>query len=193
MTFALLRVRFLPLVNQGVAKIVPFVPVNTLREQGNVLVPSYCTGVVYELFEILHKYLSDMGCGHVPLYFVSPVADNSLSYVNILGEWMSQERESRIYVPDPPFIHAELTKAGKLHRFETISDGTFGGTFKAPCVVFAGHPSLRFGDAVHLMKIWGRNPKNTVIFIDPDLDYAQAVAPFQPLAAKFEPLLLLLS
>lgn len=125
-----------------------------------------------------------MGFGQVPLYFISPVADNSISYANILGEWMSQERESKIYLPDPPFIHAELSKAGKLHRFENISDGTFGGTFKPPCVVFAGHPSLRFGDAVHLVKIWGRSSKNSVIFIDPDFDHTLAVAPFQPLAMR---------
>ena len=149
-----------------------------------MLVPSYCTGIVYELFEILYKHLTALGLGQVPMYFVSPVAENSISYANILGEWMSKTRQDRIFLPDPPFIHAELTKAGKLHRFVDISSGTFGDTPKTPCVVFAGHPSLRFGDVVHLMRIWGASPKNTVIFIEPEFEPQLAVAPYQPLAMR---------
>ena len=35
--------------------------------------------------------------------------------------------------------------------------------FKEPCIVFAGHPSLRFGDAVHLLHLWKDNAKNCII------------------------------
>jgi hypothetical protein len=30
--------------------------------------------------------------------------------------------------------------------------------------MFCGHPSLRFGDAVHFIQLWGSNPQNLVIF-----------------------------
>ena len=46
--------------------------------------------------------------------------------------------------------------------FSTV-DG-FSNTFKTPCVVFAGHPSLRFGDAVHFIEMWGSSSVNTIIF-----------------------------
>ena len=36
--------------------------------------------------------------------------------------------------------------------------------YRQPCVVFCGHPSLRFGDAVHFIELWGNNPNNLVIF-----------------------------
>lgn len=36
--------------------------------------------------------------------------------------------------------------------------------FFKPCVVFCGHPSLRFGDVVHFVEYWGTNPQNTIIF-----------------------------
>lgn len=36
--------------------------------------------------------------------------------------------------------------------------------FLKPCVVFCGHPSLRFGDVVHFVEYWGTNPLNTIIF-----------------------------
>ena len=35
--------------------------------------------------------------------------------------------------------------------------------FRPPAVVFAGHPSLRIGDAAHLLEMWGSNKKNAVI------------------------------
>ena len=37
--------------------------------------------------------------------------------------------------------------------------------FKTPCVVFTGHPSLRFGDVVHFIELWGQGSGNTMIFI----------------------------
>ena len=44
-----------------------------------------------------------------------------------------------------------------------FTDG-LSGCFKTPCVVFAGHPSLRYGDVVHFMELWGKSSGNTVIF-----------------------------
>lgn len=40
----------------------------------------------------------------------------------------------------------------------------FLGYIFQPCVVFCGHPSLRFGDAVHFIEMWGSNPLHAVIF-----------------------------
>lgn len=55
---------------------------------------------------------------------------------------------------------------------------------KNPCVVFAGHPSLRFGDVVHFIEIWGQSQINTMLITVPDFPYLDAIAPFQPLAMK---------
>lgn len=33
-----------------------------------------------------------------------------------------------------------------------------------PCIVFCGHPSLRFGDAVHFIDMWGSSPQNAILF-----------------------------
>ena len=45
----------------------------------------------------------------------------------------------------------------------SVADG-FSNTFKTPCVVFTGHPSLRFGDVVHFVEMWGSSSANTIIF-----------------------------
>jgi hypothetical protein len=35
---------------------------------------------------------------------------------------------------------------------------------RTPCIVFTGHPSLRFGSVVHFLELWGKSNSNTIIF-----------------------------
>lgn len=51
-------------------------------------------------------------------------------------------------------------------------------------MIFCGHPSLRFGDIVHLIELYGSNPNHTIIFTEPDFPFLQALAPFHPLSMK---------
>ena len=44
-------------------------------------------GVVYDLIECVIGFLDSQGLGHVPVYYVSPVAKSSLAYANIYAEW----------------------------------------------------------------------------------------------------------
>jgi len=54
----------------------------------------------------------------------------------------------------------------RQHNRKTIihADGLSVG-FRKPCIVFAGHPSLRFGDAVHFVKMWRNSASNSFIFV----------------------------
>ncbi|XP_048237856.1 integrator complex subunit 9-like isoform X1 [Haliotis rufescens] len=155
----------------------------TIKNGGNVLVPCYPSGVTYDLFECLSGHMDQCGLAHVPLYFLSPVSDSTLAYSNIFAEWLSQSKQSKVYLPEPPFPHAELVSLGRLKNFKSVHDG-LGTDFKTPCVMFAGHPSLRLGDAVHFIELWGKSASNTVIFTEPDFPYLEALGPFQPLAMR---------
>lgn len=64
-------------------------------------------------------------------------------------------------------------------NFIDVNDPKFVSQFKEPCVVFTGHPSLRFGPVVHFMKMWSSNAKNSILFIDPDFDHTSALGPYQ--------------
>lgn len=156
----------------------------TLRNGGSVLIPCYPSGVVYDLFECLSKNLDNAGLSLIPMFFISPVADSSLAYSNILAEWLSSGKQNKVYIPDDPFPHAYLVKNARLKHYKRIYSEGFSTDFRQPCVVFCGHPSLRFGDAVHFIELWGNNPQHTIIFTEPDFPYLQALAPFQPLAMK---------
>ncbi|KAL8185012.1 UNVERIFIED_CONTAM: Integrator complex subunit 9 [Gekko kuhli] len=80
-------------------------------------------------------------------------------------------------------VFTQLIQTNKLKHYPSIH-GDFSNDFKQPCVVFTGHPSLRFGDVVHFMELWGKSSLNTVIFTEPDFSYLDALGPYQPLAMK---------
>uniref|UniRef100_H3AA58 Integrator complex subunit 9 n=1 Tax=Latimeria chalumnae TaxID=7897 RepID=H3AA58_LATCH len=155
----------------------------TVRNGGNVLVPCYPSGVIYDLLECLYQYIDSAGLSNIPFYFISPVANSSLEFSQIFAEWLCHNKQSKVYLPEPPFPHAELIQTNKLKHYPSIH-GDFSNDFKQPCVVFTGHPSLRFGDVVHFMELWGKSSLNTVIFTEPDFSYLDALAPYQPLAMK---------
>ncbi|GBP25152.1 Integrator complex subunit 9 [Eumeta japonica] len=156
----------------------------TLRGGGSVLIPCYPSGVIYDLLECLSAHLDNAGLAQVPLFFISPVADSSLAYSNILAEWVSGGKQARVYLPEEPFPHAQLVRSARLAHHRRLHEGGFSADFRQPCVVFCGHPSLRFGDAVHFIEMWASNPLHAVIFTEPDFPYMEALAPFQPLAMK---------
>lgn len=155
----------------------------TIRSGGNVLVPCFPSGVIYDLLECLYQYMDSANLSSVPLYFISPVASSSLEFSQIFAEWLCQSKQSKVYLPEPPFLHAELIQMNRLKHYPSIH-GDFSSEFRQPCVVFAGHPSLRCGDVVHFLELWGKNNLNTVIFTEPDFPYMEALAPYQPLAMK---------
>ncbi|KAK3577284.1 hypothetical protein CHS0354_008377 [Potamilus streckersoni] len=155
----------------------------TIKNGGNVLVPCYPLGVTFDLFECLSGHLDSCGLSTVPMYFVSPVCDSTLAYSNIFAEWLSHVKQSKVYLPEPPFPHAELVSLGRLRHYANIHDG-LQNDFKTPCIVFAGHPSLRLGDVIHFIDLWGKSPTNTIIFTEPDFPYLEALGPFQPLQMR---------
>uniref|UniRef100_A0A674NXQ1 Integrator complex subunit 9 n=1 Tax=Takifugu rubripes TaxID=31033 RepID=A0A674NXQ1_TAKRU len=137
----------------------------TIRAGGNVLVPCYSSGVIYDLLECLYQFIESASLGTTPFYFISPVANSSLEFSQIFAEWLCNNKQSKVYLPEPPFPHAELIQTNKLKHYPSIH-GDFSSEFRQPCVVFTGHPSLRFGDVVHFMELWGKSSLNTIIFTD---------------------------
>ncbi|CAL8143878.1 unnamed protein product [Orchesella dallaii] len=155
--------------------------VHTLRNGGNVLFPCYPSGIIYDLFECLTNHLEAHGYGTYPFYFISPHAETSLAYSNILAEWLSNNKQRKVYLPEDPFPHAQLVKDGRLRHCKALNGIP---ELRQPCVLFGGHPSLRFGDITHLLETWGSNANNSIIFTEAEFPYLECLAPFQPLAMK---------
>lgn len=137
--------------------------VDTTKQGGNVLVPCYPAGIIYDLLECLSAQMDQNGLSHIPLYFVSPVADSSLAYSNIMAEWLSEAKQNRVYIPEEPFPHSYFSKIGRLRSFRNLHTERFSSEYRQPCVMFCGHPSLRFGDVIHFIELWGSNHNNTLV------------------------------
>jgi integrator complex subunit 9 len=75
-------------------------------------------------------------------------------------------------VPEWPFNHAQLVERGMVQVFDNLH-GEFLTAYREPCVIFTDHPSLRSGDAVHFMEMWGSKPNNAVIITEPDFGLAE--------------------
>ena len=133
---------------------------DTLKSSGNVLVPCYPSGIIYDLFECLSNQMDMNGLTTIPMFFFSPVADSSLAYSNIMAEWLNTAKHNRVYVPEEPFVHGALQRLKRLKSFPNLGCESVTSEYTQPCVVFTGHPSLRCGDVVHFMELWANNANN---------------------------------
>src|SRR5699024_3079401 len=100
-----------------------------LKANGNVLVPCFSSGVLYDLFECLMMHLDRNNLGAIPIYFISPIAEHSLAYSNILAEWLSDDKQSRVYIPEEPFPHAQFVRSGRIKHFNSLSEEAFNNEF----------------------------------------------------------------
>nr|XP_002123221.1 integrator complex subunit 9 isoform X1 [Ciona intestinalis] len=155
----------------------------TVKGGGNVLIPCLPTGLIYDLLECLLLYMEKTNIINIPIYLISPSAKASLALSQIYAEWLHPNKQNKSYLPETPFPHDQLVSLGRLKVFSSIHDGLSHG-FKKPCIVFAGHPSLRMGDAVHFVEMWGKCSLNSIIFVEPSYSHLDALAPFQPLTAR---------
>jgi integrator complex subunit 9 len=70
------------------------------------------------------------GLSTTPLFFLSPVADSSLAYANIMAEWLSTAKQSKVYIPEEPFIHGHLARSGRLKSFRSLHDENFSNDYR---------------------------------------------------------------
>ncbi|CAB3398824.1 unnamed protein product [Caenorhabditis bovis] len=158
----------------------------TLKRGGNVLLPISSVGCVYDLLEAVSDVI-DQTPGisiDTPIYLISPKAKNSIALASISAEWMSPHWQNNVYKPEEPFRHSALVKAGRLKIYDSLY-GEFSKEYKTPCVMFAGHSTLRIGDAAHMVEVWGWDSRNAVILTDPDLAFDDVRDPFKELPIAF--------
>uniref|UniRef100_A0A915Q0A4 Beta-Casp domain-containing protein n=1 Tax=Setaria digitata TaxID=48799 RepID=A0A915Q0A4_9BILA len=157
---------------------------DTLKRNGSVLMPICPTGVLYDLLEVISMQLDQHDVSvDVPLYFISPVAESTLAYSNIYAEWLSEKKQSMVNIPEEPFKHGLMSRNGRLKVYDNIY-GDFCRQMRTPCVIFTGHPSLRIGNAVHFLEMWGNDSKNALIMTDPDYPIQNVYGPYEKLAIR---------
>lgn len=114
----------------------------TINNNGNVLIPTYSCGIIFDMFESIKNYLLQR-MKRAPIFLISPVGKHSLAYANIIAEYLSKERQEKVYLPEAPFPHEEMITSKLLFHYNSMEELMESGNYREPCIVFAGHPSLR--------------------------------------------------
>lgn len=131
----------------------------TVRNNGNVLLPCESTGRTFEILQLLHKHWVDQSLALYHLVFLSPMASNILEFAQSQLEWMNDSLSSGFYNGRPnPYTLLSLKRVATVRELDSLPPG--------PRVVLATDSSLMYGPAKELLLRWGGDPKNCVIFTD---------------------------
>ncbi|POG79940.1 hypothetical protein GLOIN_2v1522313, partial [Rhizophagus irregularis DAOM 181602=DAOM 197198] len=63
----------------------------------------------------LSQHLRAVGLRGIPFYAVYPMAEESLKYSNICGEWMCTERQQKMYLPDNLMHYQDMIEQSLLY------------------------------------------------------------------------------
>jgi cleavage and polyadenylation specificity factor subunit 2 len=131
----------------------------TLRNEGNVLIPCETAGRSLELFQILGNHWSTNKIGLYHLIFLSPMAYNVLEFARSQLEWMSDNLSKAFYNGGPnPFYLPSLKISTSLRDVEKNHPG--------PKVVLCTDASLSCGLSKEVLLRWGGDPRCKIIFTD---------------------------
>lgn len=130
----------------------------TLRSNGNVLIPCETSGRTLELLQILGKYWYENKLGLYQLFFLSHMSKNLPEFAQMQLEWMSDALSKQFYNGKPnPF---------ELPQVKFITSSREIEKFPGPKVVLATDSSLSYGLAKEVLLMWGGDPRCRVIFTD---------------------------
>lgn len=150
----------------------------TLMRNGNVILPVHSAGIILDFFQLIGTYIQTLPITRIFMYFISPIAESVLSYADISAEWLKLQKQEEVYRPEMPFKHSEYLESGRLVLMNSFDENIT--RLISPCIVFVGSPTLRFGDITKIINMWKNDPKNSIIFTDPTIDFKKAIEPFQP-------------
>lgn len=165
--------------------------VNTISQDGTVLLPMQSIGLMLELLEHIFRYLEHHKRSSTPIYLVRPKAREILASSQIYAEWLSPQRAEQAYIPEKPFAHSDYIANEKLIPLEEISAFThkenfgdaainfserfcsvrngdehlhsgLGNKIRKPCIIISTFPSLRIGDACKILDMLCQPDSSTV-------------------------------
>ncbi|KAK1284517.1 hypothetical protein QJS10_CPB21g00487 [Acorus calamus] len=155
---------------------------NCSREGGSVLIPIGRLGIVLQLLELISMALASLNL-KIPMYMISAIAEETLSFTNVVPEWLCKQRQQKLYSGEALFGHAQLKESKKLHLFPVLHSPSLLTNWQEPCIVFSPHNSLRIGPVAHLLQRWHQR-ENCLLVLEEGVDADLALLPFKPVAMK---------
>ncbi|KAI9911294.1 hypothetical protein PsorP6_009050 [Peronosclerospora sorghi] len=150
-----------------------------LERDGICVVLTSPCGVVFDLVEAVYTARLQKK-QPVPMYFISDNALRVMECTQLGAEWLCEKKVEKLYAGEDAFVHKSLLKNNLFHAVSDVST-TLPATLQNGTILFVGHPSLKFGRAVELIKMLGDESRNAILLIDPSVEPTEAFAPFQDL------------
>lgn len=131
---------------------------NTLRGNGNVLLPVDTAGRILELLLILEQYWEQHHLTY-PIFFLTHVSSSTVDYVKSFLEWMSDSiAKSFEHTRDNAFLLKHVTLLINKTELENIPEG--------PKIVLASMASLEVGFSHDIFVEWAADSRNLVLFTE---------------------------
>ncbi|KAI8324894.1 hypothetical protein GQ54DRAFT_295884 [Martensiomyces pterosporus] len=96
--------------------------ISTLKQRGRVLLIGEPYGVTQDILQLVAENTMALNLPLPQFIFVSPIAERTLQYGNIMGEWLCESKQTLLYLPEYPFADKDLRQKGHLHFVQSLSD-----------------------------------------------------------------------
>ncbi|KAL8139923.1 LOW QUALITY PROTEIN: hypothetical protein V2J09_005944 [Rumex salicifolius] len=152
---------------------------DSLIAGGSVLIPIGLLGVFLQLFQLT---ISSPTL-RVRIFIISSVSQELFSLLNVVPEWLSKQKQEKLFAGEPLFAHVDLLKEKRMHLIPHICSPGVVNLWQEPCIVLCPHWSLRLGPAVHLLQRW-RGDENSLLVLESTVNSDLTLLPFKPVKMK---------
>ena len=129
---------------------------NTLQNNGNVLIPIQSTTRVLELAYLLDQNWAFHRLSQ-PLLFLTHESTNTINLARSMFEWMGDGISQAFAARETPFDFRYLKTIGSLAELEK---------YEGPKVILSSFPGMNFGFSHELLVRWASEPNNIVLLTD---------------------------
>ncbi|KAJ2812815.1 Integrator complex subunit 9 [Coemansia furcata] len=96
--------------------------ISTMKQRGRVLLVGEPYGVTQDIFQLIAEHTQSLNLPPPQFIFISPVAERTLQYGNIMGEWLCESKQALLYLPEYPFADKDLRQKNHLHFVRSLAD-----------------------------------------------------------------------
>ncbi|KAJ1902407.1 Integrator complex subunit 9 [Kickxella alabastrina] len=132
--------------------------ISTLKQRGRVLLIGEPYGVTQDIVQLVAENITALNLPTPQFVFVSPVAERTLQYGNIMGEWLCESKQAMLYLPEYPFADKDLRQRGHLHFVRSLADLSQRALPQGPWFVVV--PPHDIATIDHFVRQWQTDARN---------------------------------
>lgn len=127
--------------------------VTGLQRTSMVVIPILPANLLVDVVEIIREQTRTVsGLESLRIHYVSSVANDAAALLSILGEWMSEVPQSKLYIPQPPVLYEASGSSGLPLQDIFLKHDDLHDVFRSsePYLILAAHASACAGPTAWL-------------------------------------------